>query len=52
VIPLLFLFAAAFSGTAIRDIDGIPRSPFKPDGKASVLFFITSDCPISNSYAP
>jgi thiol-disulfide isomerase/thioredoxin len=25
---------------------------FRPPGKASVLFFISSDCPISNSYAP
>ena len=28
------------------------ETPMKPDGKASVLFFITSDCPIANSYAP
>jgi hypothetical protein len=25
---------------------------FRPAGKASILFFISSDCPISNSYAP
>lgn len=25
---------------------------FRPPGKAGVLFFISSDCPISNSYAP
>jgi len=25
---------------------------FRPPGKARVLFFIASDCPISNSYAP
>ncbi len=43
------LFAASL---AIPDINGIPRFPLKPEGKASVLFFITSDCPISNSYAP
>src|SRR5438128_1861360 len=36
----------------MADINGVPRSPLHPDGKASVLFFITSDCPISNSYAP
>jgi len=34
------------------DIDGVPRTPLDPQGKASVLFFITTDCPISNSYAP
>src|SRR5712671_6197119 len=43
------LFSASLT---IQDIDGVARSPLKPDGKASVLFFVTSDCPISNSYAP
>ncbi len=36
----------------LPDINGAPRTPLQPDGKASVLFFITSDCPTSNSYAP
>ena len=49
MLPTLVLFAAALS---IPDVDGVPRAPLKPDGKASVLFFITNDCPISNSYAP
>jgi hypothetical protein len=53
VIPVLLCVPALFAGSlAIPDINGLPRSPLKPDGKASVLFFITSDCPISNSYAP
>lgn len=43
---------AIAASPAIEDIQGIARSPLRPDGKASVLFFITSDCPISNSYAP
>jgi thiol-disulfide isomerase/thioredoxin len=45
----LLLFAASI---AMPDIDGVPRTPLDPQGKASVLFFITTDCPISNSYAP
>jgi thiol-disulfide isomerase/thioredoxin len=49
VILILALFAASLS---IPDVDGVPRAPLKPDGRASVLFFITTDCPISNSYAP
>jgi len=49
VIPLLLLLAAA---PGFWDINGAHRDPFKPEGKASVLFFITTDCPISNSYAP
>ncbi len=37
----------------IKDIRGRDQSPFKLDGaKASVLFFLTQDCPISNRYAP
>lgn len=49
MIPLLLFFAASI---AIPDIDGVARTPLQPAGKASVLFFITNDCPISNSYAP
>jgi hypothetical protein len=26
--------------------------PLHPDGSAGILFFITNDCPIANSYAP
>ena len=53
-ILLPVLWAASLFGAAltIADIQGVPRSPLRPDGIASVLFFITSDCPISNSYAP
>jgi len=53
IIPALLCVPALVAASlTIPDINGIPRSPLKPDGKASVLFFITSDCPISNSYAP
>jgi len=53
-ILLLVVCAASVFGAAltIADIQGVPRSPLSPVGKASLLFFITSDCPISNSYAP
>lgn len=36
----------------VVDIDGAWRDPLNPSGKASILFFVTTDCPISNSYAP
>jgi thiol-disulfide isomerase/thioredoxin len=37
----------------VKDIRGRDHAPLKPDGsKASVLFFITQDCPVSNRYAP
>jgi len=54
VTSILLISAVCLSAASLTvpDIDGVPRSPLHPDGKASVLFFITSDCPISNSYAP
>jgi hypothetical protein len=51
---ILALCAASLSGASlsIQDVDGVPRFPLNPEGKASVLFFVLSDCPISNGYAP
>lgn len=47
------LTAGSLAGSpAIRDIDGRLHTPFAPGGRASVLLFLTSDCPISNGYAP
>lgn len=43
---------AAASAVEIRDIDNRLLRLFRPLGKANVLFFVSSDCPISNSYAP
>jgi hypothetical protein len=40
------------STTEITDVTGRPLSPFAPAGAANVIFFIATDCPISNSYAP
>ena len=41
------------SGLVFRDLDDIPRRPYDPADKlASVLFFYSHDCPISNGYAP
>jgi hypothetical protein len=42
----------AIESPAVRDVDGRVHHPFAPAGKASVLIFLTSDCPISNAYAP
>jgi hypothetical protein len=49
VVPLL---AAGDAGIAVRTIDGRTIRPFEPSGAARVLFFVATDCPISNSYAP
>jgi hypothetical protein len=35
----------------VRDVDGVQRSPLKVSGRASVLFFVTHDCPVSNYYS-
>ena len=37
---------------AIHDVEGRELKPLDPSGPASVIFFVTNDCPISNSYAP
>jgi hypothetical protein len=35
-----------------RDIDGAVRDVFRPPGPVGVILFVSSDCPISNGYAP
>ena len=36
----------------IRGIDGTVLLPLEPVGIANVLFFVSTDCPVANSYAP
>jgi hypothetical protein len=36
----------------VKDIDGHAFSLFGPGTRATVLFFVTVDCPITNSYMP
>ncbi len=37
----------------IKDVQGVSHQPLAAAGqKATVLFFVLSDCPIANSYAP
>lgn len=35
----------------VRDIDGVMRTPLKVEARASALFFVTQDCPVSNYYS-
>lgn len=44
--------ASAEPPTVFVDLAGSPRLPTQVESKANVLVFITSDCPIANSYAP
>jgi len=36
----------------IRDVYGKPQQPLRVSGMAEVLFFVMTDCPVSNTYAP
>jgi AhpC/TSA family len=50
---LLLIASLAATPVAVRDIDGTPLSLLSPSGRQlDLLFFISSDCPISNRYAP
>jgi hypothetical protein len=44
--------SAIASGTMLRDADGHRLNLLGQDTKAAVLFFLTNDCPITNSYIP
>jgi hypothetical protein len=48
------LITASVSAAASRiaGIDGRTLRPFEPAGPAHVVFFVATDCPISNAYAP
>ena len=38
--------------SAALDLKGKPADPFSEPGKATVLVFLSTDCPIANRYAP
>ena len=48
----LAVFFAVPAAAQVHDIDGRSFTPFAPANKAHVLFFVATDCPVSNSYAP
>lgn len=48
---VVIVLAAAVSAQT-RDIDGRVVAPFAPAGKAHVLLFVQTDCPVSNTFAP
>ena len=50
LVSISFAFGAG-PPLAMRDLDGRTQSPFQPKGLAQILFFIMTDCPISNFYA-
>lgn len=53
LLPIALLFLTPAVAVDLVDLNGVRRDPFKPDGqKAMLFFFILSDCPIANAYAP
>ncbi len=54
MLRLAALAIAAVVSTAVPSLDGTLIDPLKlaPGTKATVLLFVSSDCPISNRYAP
>jgi hypothetical protein len=58
VVPVIAaaLVAAGTAAVALvgqtRDIDGVVRDLFRPAGPVGVILFVSSDCPVSNGYAP
>lgn len=53
-IPLFAAFLGfSLPAKTLRDIDGNEHPlPSAPGAKATVVFFVTNDCPISNRYVP
>lgn len=48
----LLLAVPLVASPNIRDVEGHDLKPLDPAGPAAVLYFITNDCPVANSYAP
>lgn len=51
LVTLLVTAALRAPDVRIRALDGEMLTPFAPAGTAGVIFFVATDCPISNSYA-
>jgi thiol-disulfide isomerase/thioredoxin len=51
-VMLATVLRAAGDGLQFRGVNGEPLLLFAPKAKASVMFFVATDCPISNWYAP
>jgi len=52
LLPPLAACRAHAGADGVTDLDGHPADPFAGDAKATVLVFVSTDCPISNRYAP
>jgi hypothetical protein len=52
LLAMLAVASGASPGPELRGVDGKAQYPFQVSGKAQVLLFVMTDCPISNFYAP
>ena len=53
VLPVAALGAGSQAGDVrLRDLGGHDLRPFATGTRASVVFFVATDCPVSNAYAP
>ena len=53
LVLFVLLFGASLTAATFEDIDGNQHTvPPASGAKATVVFFVTHDCPISNRYAP
>ena len=43
---------ALMASLQVRAVDGSLLRPLEPSGLANVLLFVSTDCPVSNAYAP
>ena len=48
----MILSAFVAAAVTILGVRGETLRPLEPRGVANVLFFIATDCPVSNGYAP
>lgn len=52
ILPLAFTAHCRRGGGGLVDLEGRPADPLASDAIATVLVFVSTDCPISNRYAP
>jgi thiol-disulfide isomerase/thioredoxin len=50
--PAILAAADRARDLQLRDVDGGNVKPFASGAQASVAFFVATDCPVSNAYAP
>ena len=50
--PAIVAAADRTRDVQLRDVDGASIKPFASGPHASVAFFVATDCPVSNAYAP